>query len=90
MSYGFYRLGSNVVGKVLPHLGPAPEGSAIILDASPLPLLAPIIEPAPTELPTPQQMGFTGNTCSHCGSSRMMVAGHCEVCSDCGTTTGCS
>lgn len=34
--------------------------------------------------------GYTGNTCSHCGGVRMQVAGHCEVCSDCGTTTGCS
>lgn len=37
-----------------------------------------------------RQQGFTGNTCSNCGGSRMLVAGHCEVCSDCGTTTGCS
>lgn len=38
----------------------------------------------------PKQMGYTGNTCSACGSSRMIQAGHCEACSDCGTTTGCS
>lgn len=34
--------------------------------------------------------GYTGNQCDHCGSMAMQVAGHCEVCADCGTTTGCS
>lgn len=35
-------------------------------------------------------MGFTGNLCSNCGGIHLQQAGHCEVCSDCGTTTGCS
>lgn len=39
---------------------------------------------------SPRDMGYTGNVCSSCGGVRMMVAGHCEVCADCGTTTGCS
>lgn len=34
--------------------------------------------------------GFTGNMCSVCGSIHMVVAGHCEVCTSCGSTTGCS
>lgn len=37
-----------------------------------------------------RQMGFTGDACHVCGSLRMQIAGHCTVCSDCGTTTGCS
>lgn len=37
-----------------------------------------------------RQMGFTGDSCDTCGSMRMKVAGHCTVCEDCGTTTGCS
>jgi len=37
-----------------------------------------------------RQNGFTGNTCSNCGSARMVTSGHCETCQDCGTTTGCS
>lgn len=37
-----------------------------------------------------RQMGFTGDACNVCGSMRMQIAGHCTVCSDCGTTTGCS
>lgn len=34
--------------------------------------------------------GYTGSICEICGSTRMRVAGHCMVCDDCGTTTGCS
>jgi len=34
--------------------------------------------------------GYTGDQCSNCQSMRMKVSGHCMVCEDCGTTTGCS
>jgi ribonucleoside-diphosphate reductase alpha chain len=34
--------------------------------------------------------GYTGNICDVCGSTRMRVAGHCLVCEECGTSTGCS
>ena len=34
--------------------------------------------------------GYTGDQCSSCSSMRMKVSGHCMVCEDCGTTTGCS
>lgn len=34
--------------------------------------------------------GYTGDSCANCGSTRMRVAGHCTVCDECGTTTGCS
>ena len=36
------------------------------------------------------QSGFTGDQCSNCNSMRMKISGHCMVCEDCGTTTGCS
>lgn len=36
------------------------------------------------------QSGYTGDQCSHCSSMRMKISGHCMVCEDCGTTTGCS
>lgn len=35
-------------------------------------------------------MGYTGDQCSMCFSMKMKVSGHCTVCEDCGTTTGCS
>lgn len=34
--------------------------------------------------------GYTGAICDVCGSPRMKMAGHCMVCEDCGTSTGCS
>jgi ribonucleoside-diphosphate reductase alpha chain len=37
-----------------------------------------------------QMQGYTGDQCSACNSMRMKVSGHCLVCEDCGTTTGCS
>ena len=37
-----------------------------------------------------QMQGYTGDQCSSCNSMRMKVSGHCMVCEDCGTTTGCS
>jgi hypothetical protein len=47
-------------------------------------------EPPPTVLPSPRQMGYTGNTCTYCSSTRMTVSGHCEKCEDCGESSGCS
>jgi len=37
-----------------------------------------------------QMKGYTGDQCETCNSMRMKVSGHCMVCEDCGTTTGCS
>lgn len=37
-----------------------------------------------------RSMGYTGDVCSNCGSMQMQMAGHCQVCASCGTTTGCS
>jgi ribonucleoside-diphosphate reductase alpha chain len=34
--------------------------------------------------------GFTGSQCGGCGSMRMKRNGSCEVCLDCGATSGCS
>ena len=36
-----------------------------------------------------KEQGYTGNTCDRCGSSRMMRAGACETCLECGTAGGC-
>jgi hypothetical protein len=40
--------------------------------------------------PEARQSGYTGDQCTNCNSIRMRVAGHCLVCEECGTTTGCS
>jgi ribonucleoside-diphosphate reductase alpha chain len=43
-----------------------------------------------TQRETARASGYTGDQCSNCNSMRMKISGHCMVCEDCGTTTGCS
>lgn len=60
----------------------------------------PATEPAPLSTFSPgptkdqrqeaQQRGYTGDQCANCNSMKMRISGHCYVCDDCGTTTGCS
>ncbi|OGJ62151.1 ribonucleoside-diphosphate reductase, adenosylcobalamin-dependent [Candidatus Peribacteria bacterium RIFCSPHIGHO2_02_FULL_53_20] len=45
---------------------------------------------APTKIEIAKQQGFTGSMCSGCGSFKMKRNGSCEVCLDCGGTSGCS
>ncbi len=49
-------------------------------------------EPTAKSTPTEQAklQGYTGTTCSACGSSKMKRNGSCELCLDCGATSGCS
>lgn len=44
----------------------------------------------PVALAVAKQQGYTGNQCTMCYSMRMVVSGHCEVCQDCGSSSGCS
>ncbi len=39
---------------------------------------------------TAKAQGFTGDSCTNCGSMKMKRNGSCMVCIECGTTTGCS
>ena len=68
-------------------------------DLNPHVLNAAELNPIPTPPPSQdlnqlraqaQMQGYTGDQCSNCNSMRMKVSGHCMVCEDCGTTTGCS
>jgi hypothetical protein len=105
MSAGFHRLGTNVEGKVTGyhHLS-LPVGVIIegmpVLDA-PMPASAtPNLEatlvageigaPAHLDRSSAKAQGYTGDQCSNCNSMRLKIDGHCLVCEDCGTTTGCS
>lgn len=54
----------------------------VIADADP--------EAGPTSLEQAKQQGYTGSMCSGCGSSKMKRNGSCELCLDCGATSGCS
>lgn len=43
-----------------------------------------------TKLKKAKEQGFTGSICSECGSTKMKRNGSCELCIDCGATSGCS
>ncbi len=47
-------------------------------------------EPPALTRESARSQGFTGDACTHCGSMKMQIAGHCQVCTECGTSTGCS
>jgi ribonucleoside-diphosphate reductase alpha chain len=47
-------------------------------------------EAEPSKLELAKQQGFTGSVCGACGSTKMKRNGSCEVCLDCGGTSGCS
>lgn len=49
-----------------------------------------VIAPSVTMKSAARSVGYTGNPCTNCGGWRMRRNGTCEVCDDCGTTTGCS
>jgi hypothetical protein len=51
----------------------------------------PAAAPAPrSAADVARAQGFTGDTCSACGGGRMRRNGACQLCADCGETTGCS
>ncbi len=75
------------------------SATALKTDLNPHVLHAAELNPNPTPPPSQdlgvlrsqaQMQGYTGDQCSNCNSMRMKVSGHCMVCEDCGTTTGCS
>ncbi len=49
-----------------------------------------IRETKTAELQEAMSLGYAGEMCSSCGSSRVKRNGTCLVCEDCGTTSGCS
>lgn len=58
--------------------------------------LSPNEDPAIDRLPKPDRVkaalgtAYMGITCSHCGSDKVIRAGACGVCTQCGTSQGCS
>ena len=53
-------------------------------------IISSIAEPLTDTRLTAKAQGFTGDTCSNCGSMKMKRNGSCMLCIECGTTTGCS
>lgn len=69
--------------------GASPQGT--LFKASEAPAIpAAESEEAPTLLEMAKQQGYTGSICSGCSSTKMKRNGSCEVCLDCGATSGCS
>ncbi len=63
---------------------PAPKAAPNTYDG-------PLVDNLPKiETRASQVAGFTGNICDQCGGTHMIRSGTCELCQDCGTTTGCS
>ena len=53
----------------------------------------PILEEIPaheTQSNRAKREGYTGSLCGACGGVRMKQNGSCEICLDCGETSGCS
>ncbi|MDD3897128.1 MAG: hypothetical protein PHU04_04840, partial [Candidatus Peribacteraceae bacterium] len=48
------------------------------------------VDAASSKIEQARLQGFTGAICTGCGSVRMKRNGSCEVCLDCGATSGCS
>lgn len=64
----------------------APTVEEMVEEAVPLP----DVDAEELKLEKAKQQGFTGSMCSGCGSVRVKANGACEVCLDCGATSGCS
>ena len=56
----------------------------------PPPSIAATVTPTLMSVEEARGKGYTGNSCQDCGSVKMKIAGHCEVCEDCGSSSGCS
>lgn len=88
MSSGFDRKGANVPSKT--NDGLTGEKAEIVAGFKTYTKQVPLEPHEVFSPPSPQQMGYTGDTCSNCQGVRMRRNGSCMVCDDCGTTTGCS
>lgn len=55
-----------------------------------VPRREPTISPTMTQTEMARVSGFTGDSCTGCGSFSMRRNGTCLLCTACGSTTGCS
>lgn len=79
--------GNDPVQTQLPGTGPTSQTQTAASTATR------VVNMSPTEPETrltAKAQGFTGDTCTNCGSMKMKRNGSCMVCIECGTTTGCS
>jgi hypothetical protein len=50
----------------------------------------PKAKPAMTQAEMSRARGYSGDACSTCNMFSLRQSGHCQVCDNCGSTTGCS
>ena len=70
------------------HKAALPADDVVALEDIILRAVRPPTPPSPRNFA--QQLGYEGDMCTNCGGFKMKRSGHCLVCDDCGTTTGCS
>ena len=103
MSYGFYKLppGSSHKDYVLKIAGNTQIGVLLdqpngVVENVPDSVLEPpkvsetMLDDLAGKKIEARMQGYSGDICTNCSGVRMKWAGHCQVCEDCGTTTGCS
>ena len=52
--------------------------------------LAGEVVPAGGSAAAAKEAGYTGGCCSQCGGAKLIRNGACELCVECGTSSGCS
>lgn len=96
MSYGFYKLPPRsshedyiikVAGKTTIAIG-IEDGSPMLQTTRPVAVA--VVSEVETQAIDFREQGYSGDVCTNCQGVRLRWAGHCQVCDDCGTTTGCS
>jgi ribonucleoside-diphosphate reductase alpha chain len=61
-----------------------------VADVRPVASTATVEAPTVNAIEQAKLQGYTGSVCSGCGSTKMKRNGSCELCLDCGATSGCS
>lgn len=103
MSYGYYKMspGSSREDYLRKVAGNTPIGVLFdqpngVLENLPNDVLEPpkvqetLLDDLSSKKTAARAQGYSGDICTNCSGVRMKWAGHCQVCDDCGTTTGCS
>lgn len=103
MSYGFYKMapGSSREDYLRKVAGNTPisvlfERTYMVLENLSSDVLEPpkvsetLLDDMAGKKVAARAQGYSGDICTNCSGVRMKWAGHCQVCEDCGSTTGCS
>ena len=84
-NFGLFAIAATSIG-LLGVPGPRTAEAAPYI-ATPV---APALVAGPDRVKAALGTAFMGITCSNCGSDKVIRAGACGVCTQCGTSQGCS